>query len=313
MLTNSNVSKTASTEEYVDIKKFIGVGSVSIKAINPNNAKLREFGWVVPEDAAEPVYAYNKEQKTGGRVRFLVRLEELEGKPVVAMDFWIRPEIRMSGREGDSERKCQIIDSYGRSAFATKAEFTAHKIPQYTNGPAQIASNYKPCHAGEAELVQFLIKFLNITPLQRFDRNKNEWIDNKMPGELTIDHWDKLCAGDATEIAEYVSAQPDNKVKVIFGVRTNDDNRSYQTFLSSLFLGNGAFTDRESGVYNNAQKEINRFLDRQNPESSTTFDFSALPVHEWTVSSSQTVEDNSEEDAPDFDSPVTDDGEDLPF
>jgi len=318
MLTNSNVSRTASAEEYVDIKKYVGVGSVSIVAINPDNAKLRGFGWNIAEDAPEPTYAYNKQENASGRVRFLVKLEELESKPVVAMDFWIRPEIRMTGKEGDAERKCQVIDSYGRSAFATKAEFTAHKIPQYSNGPAQISSNYKPCHIGEAELVQFLMKFLNITPLQRFDRVNNKWIDNKQPGELTIDHWDKLCAGDVSEIAEYVAFQPENKVKVIFGVRSNNDNRSYQTFLSTLFLGNGAFVDKTSGVYNNAQKEINRYMDRLNPESQFTYVFSALPVHEWAITATETVEDNSQEDIPqtdepDFDAPAVDMGDDLPF
>lgn len=316
MLTNSNVSKVASTEEYVDIKKYVGVGSVSIVAINPNNAKLREFGWSIADDAAEPSYAFNKEQNASGRVRFLVRLEELEAKPVVAMDFFIRPEIRMTGKEGDPERKCQILDSYGNSAYATKAEFTSHKIPQYANGPAKIASNYKACHIGEADLVQFLIKFLNITPLQRFDRVKNVWVDNKNPGELTIDAWDKLCAGDISEIAEYIACRPDNRVKVIFGVRSTEDNRSYQTFLSTMFLGNGAFTDKTTGVYSNAQKEIDRYMDRLRPDSPVTYSFSASPVKEWTVTASASVEvaDNSDEDMPDFESPSPVDDEDtFPF
>ena len=322
MLTNSNVSKVASAEEYVDIKKYIGVGSVSIVAINPNNAKLKEFGWTIPDGAAEPSYAYNKEQNVSGRIRFLVRLEELEAKPVVAMDFFIRPEIRMTSKEGDPERKCQILDSYGNSAYATKAEFTSHKIPQYANGPAKIASNYKACHIGEAELVQFLMKFLNITPLQKFDRVKNEWVDNKNPGELTIDHWDKLCAGNASEIAEYVACRPDNRVKVIFGVRSNEDNRSWQTFLSTLFLGNGAFTDKTTGLYSNAQTAIDKYMDRLNPESPTTFSFSASPVHEWVITASSPAESTddsvevagADEDMPDFDAPaVEDDESSLPF
>ena len=316
MLTNSNVSKVASTEEYVDIKKYVGVGSVSIVAINPNNAKLREFQWVIPEGAEEPKYAFNKEQNTSGRIRFLVRLEEVESKPVVAMDFFIRPEARMTGKEGDAERKCQVIDSYGRTAYATKSEFTSHSIPQYANGPAQIASNYKAAHIGEAELVQFLMKFLNITPLQRFDRIRNQWVENKNPGELTIDHWDKLCAGDVTEIANYISFQPDNKVKVIFGVRSTDDNRSYQTFLSSLFLGNGAFTDKATGIYANAQKEIDKYMDRLNPDSPVTYTFSALPVREWTVAATQVTENTSDDadddDMPDFNAPAIDE-DNLPF
>lgn len=312
MISNSNVSKTAPTEEYVDIKKYIGVSSVSIVAINPNNEKLRKFGWVIPDDAKEPEYAYNKAENTSGRVRFLVQLQEPEDKPVIAMDFWIRPEVRITGKEGDAVRKCQVIDSFGRTAFATKEEFKAHKIPQYSKGPAQIASNYKACHVGEAELVQFLMKFLNVTPLQRFDRVKNAWVDNKAPGELTIDNWDKLCEGDCTEIAEYISLQENNRVKVIFGVRSTDENRNYQTFLSTLFLGNGAFADKTTGLYTNAQKEIDKYMERMNPDSGITVSFSAAPVRQWQVTATESVSDNSDEDMPDFDN-APDDEDGLPF
>lgn len=312
MITNSNVSKISSSEEYVDIKKYVGVGSISIVAINPNNAKLREFGWTIPEGTQEPVYACNKAENKPGRVRFLVQLQDPDDKPVLALDFWIRPDARITGKEGDAVRKCQVIDSFGRTAFATKEELKAHKIPQYKNGPAQIAANYKPCHSGEADLVQFLMKFLNVTPLQRFDRAKNMWIDNKAPGELTIDHWDKLCNGDVSELAEYVSLRPDNRVKVIFGVKTTDENRNYQTFMSSMFLGNGAFVSKTSGVYDNAQKEIDRFLDSVNPDSPVSYTYSAAPVRVWEITASQTVEDNSDEDMPDFENAI-DDEDSLPF
>ena len=43
MITNTNTSKQPT--EIIDIQKFIGVASVKIMAINPDNAKLRALGW----------------------------------------------------------------------------------------------------------------------------------------------------------------------------------------------------------------------------------------------------------------------------
>ena len=309
MVDNYNASKTAPSGEIIDIKKYIGVASVSVLAINPNNEKLRKYGWSIPQDADEPTYVtVNNEGKKSARVRFLVQIQDLDDKPIVAMDFWIRPDVVIN----KEKTKAQIIDSFGRTAWGTQAEVKAHKIPQYASGPAQISTDYKMCHVGEDALVAFLMKLLNITPMSIFNRAKNAFEPTKNPGHLTIDHWDKLCTGDITELAEYVALQPDNKVKVIFGIRTTDENKTYQTFLSTSFIGNGAFTDRNTGEYAAARKAIDRYFENRD---SSNYSFSASPVKEWGVTATD-VKDNSEvEDLPAFDSPeyTRTDVSDLPF
>lgn len=292
MITNYNATKNAPSGDYVDIKKYIGVGSVKVLAVNPDNATLRKYGWSVPEEADEPSYVtVNSEGKKSARVRFLVQVQDLDEKPIVPLDFWISPELQIT-QAGD---KCKIIDSFGRTAYATKEELKAKAIPQYSNGPASISKAYKACHRGEEELVTFLRKYLNVTPFQTIVNGK--WVLSNTPGELTIDKWSNLCTGDVSEIEQYLSYQPDNRVKVIFGIRNTDDNKSYQTFIKDYFIGNGSSVDRSTGEYSAARKQLDK-LDERYPDSNDVY--SALPIRQYEITES-TVSDNSAEE------------DDLPF
>lgn len=320
MIENVNASKMPSNGEYVDVKKYIGVASVNVLAINPNNEKLRKYGWSIAEDADEPSYVTTHTDEKGkvtksARVRFLVQIQDLEDKPVISLDFWCRPEI-MSSTEKKNDAgeitkpaKWKIIDSYGRTAWGTKDECKAHKIPVYSSGQeANISTPYKPCHPGEEELVQFLFKYLNITPLQVFDRTKGVWLPSKNPGRLTIDDWGNICDGHIKELAEYIALQPDNRVKVILGVRTTDDNKTYQTFLNTAYIGNGALPDKNTGEYNTARKTIDKFFEGR---TDSPYSFSAFPVKEWKETATS-VKDNSDDlfEGPSVSADVEDD---LPF
>lgn len=296
MITGNNNSKNSSNADFVDIRKYIGVASISVLALNPNNAKLRSYGWQIPEGADEPKYqTVDSEGRKSARLRMLVQIQDLDEKPVIALDYWVRPDVMFN----KDKTKCKVIDSFGRTAYGTKAEVQNHQVPQYSNGPANISSDYKPCHSGEEEIVLFLMKFLNVTPLQIFDRTKNNWIPTKNPGRVTIDNWANLCNGNVSEIASAIALQPDNRVKVILGIRTTDDNKSYQTFLPTTYIGNGAIPDRSTGEYASARKAIDKWHEGH---TVANVEFSAAPVKEWNVSATE-VKDNANEDMPDFSSP----------
>lgn len=306
MIENFNATKNSSSENYVETKKYIGVASINVLGVNPSNNMLRMYGWQIPEDAEEPKYVTtNNEGKKSARVRFLVQIQDLSDKPVIALDFWIRPDIQFN----KDQTKCQVIDSYGRTAYATKAEVQSHSIPQYSNGPAQIASDYKPAHVGEEALIAFIMKYLNVTPLKTFIKASNTWVDSKNPGRLTIDRWNDLCNGNVNEVKEYLKLQPENRVKVILGIRTTDDNKSFQTFLSSTFISNGARVDITTGEYSSARKAIDRWAEYHSGSS-----FSAEPVKEWSQSATEVV-DNSSSDMPNFNDPAytAEVEDDLPF
>lgn len=308
MIENVNASKNPSTGEFVDIRKYIGVASVNVLAINPNNEKLRKYGWTIPEDAKEPEYLVTTERDgksiTNARVRFLVQIQDLQEKPVVSLDFWCRPELAVN-RDGT---KCKIIDAYGRTAWGTKEEIQSRRVPQYASGPANISTPYKPCHQGEEELVSFLFKYLNITPLQVYDRNKQTWVATKDPGRLTIDDWSAICSGNIQELARYLSLQPENRVKVVLGVRNTDDNRTYQTFLNTGYISNGSSPDHNTGEYIGARRLIDKYFKNR---SESPYSFSAEPVREWRETSTE-VTDNSGTMFDDEGNFVADD-DDLPF
>lgn len=289
MISNTNASKEPSNVEYVDVHKYVGVASINIVAVNPNNDKLRKYGWNIPEEADEPNYVHTVERDgkivKSARVRFLAQIQDLDDKPIVPMDFWCRQELCVN-RDGS---KCKVIDTFGRTAWATKEDVQAHRVPQYSNGPANISYPYRPCHVGEEELVSFLMKYLNVTPFQIFDRKKNGYVNSTNPGRLTIDSWESLCSGDAKEIREMLALQPENKVKVILGIRSTDDNKSYQTFLNSGFLGNSNRIDVATGEYSFAKRIIDKWKEGKD---DTMYSFSAFPVKEWKETSTE-VSDNA--------------------
>lgn len=322
MITGNNNSKPAASGEFIDVKKYVGVASVKVLAVNPKNSTLRKYGWTIDESADEPKYIFTADDGTQStRVRFLVEIQDIEPKPVISLDFWIRDGFVIGKKTG----KCRVIDSFGRVAWATKDEAKAHKIPQYTSGPAEIANDYKGCHPGQDKLIAFLFKYLNVTPFMKYDKNKQEWVREKNPGQLTIDNWKNLVAGDMTEVMEFLSLEPDNCVKVVLGVKTTEENRTYQTFLDDCdgtrttpYIGNNVRPDKTTGEYSQARKRIDAFY--KDHTNSSNVIFSALPVKEWSESATS-VEDNSgkmfDADgnyiADDDDLPVGDANDDLPF
>lgn len=277
MIENANASRNPG--EFFDVKRYVGVASVNILAINPNNEKLRKYGWNIPADADEPTYIVNRKDQNGNdvkaaRICFLVQIQDLDEKPIIMLNFFVQTGMMVS----KDNLKCKIIDQYGRTAWATKEEIKSGSIPIYKTGnAANICFPYKPCHRGEEELINFLFKYLNITPFNFFDGASNAWKQSVNPGKLTIDDWDALCSANVKEIAGYVALQPENRVKVILGLHINDENKSYQSFLSDGYIGNAA-TIGTDGEYITAKKLITRFYESHDADH---YLYEAKPVHEW--------------------------------
>ena len=305
MVTGTNESKSGAVNFAVFPKENVeGVASIKVVAINPTNAKLRNLGWDVPEDAEEQKYIFEGVGKDNRpykftRIRIMAQIQDLRTKPIIPMDFNITEGLQVTR---DNE-KCQIIDAFGRTAWATKEEYKNHLIPTYKAGTkADISPDYKGCHGGQERLVKFLFKLLNVTPLQVFNKNLNKFVPSETPGQLTIDSWTDLCAGNVEELKELVAKRPDNCVKVCFGTETTADNKIYQVFMDTFF-GNGNLPNRQTGEYDAARKAIDKFFEG-NPNSNKRF--SAFPVQVISMSA-DTVEDGMNG------SPATDDDSDLPF
>lgn len=247
----------------VDFPKYVGVATCKIVAVNPNNAVLKTLGWNIKDDAEEPNYVSDKTMDDGTikrttKVRFMVKILDLEDTPIIPLDFFIGPEVKTS-RDG----KVNVIDRFGQDAWGYPEVVNAKQKIYYTSRqtgsqiPAIIDNKYEPCHRGELQLVKFLMKFLAMQPLQYKDRKTGEWVKSPNPGSLTIDNWRGLVNGDFREIRGYVQSQKDNLIKVVLGVENNGD-KSYQSFYKEKFLSPAQFDS--NGVYTNLTEELKTYM-----------------------------------------------------
>lgn len=268
--------------EGAKVVRYTGVASVFVKAINPTKEQLEKFYGREIENAPE----YMGEIDVNGtkvpqvRLDFMVmadpeKYKDGEGNPIdfkTRVSLFIRKEFRLS-----SAGKYQVIDKYGRTAWATEAEIAAKQIPVYSNGkPANIDAGYRKAYHGEEELIKFLIAYLNIPSCQKYVNG--EWVmleASKLADcEANLEHIDDYFKGNFKELNDIIALQPNNKVKVLFGVRNTDDGKQYQTAYTRMFLKNSV-TD-----YSKIDKDLK---EAKNNGAMPTSEFEVSDLHEYVV------------------------------
>ena len=143
-------------------KMYKGMAAFNIVAVNPTKAELEALTGRELEN--EPEYVgktdEGKEQvrvvfygKTAPDAKLNNGIEML-----IPISFMLTKDYRV----GQTSGKYQIIDKFGRTAWATKEEVQSKAIPQYTSGPANISADYRLAWQGEEFLTDFLIQWLYI-------------------------------------------------------------------------------------------------------------------------------------------------------
>ena len=282
-------SGTKSAEEGVSsLKRGIGVASVSILGVNPNKAQLESFYNTTIEN--EPNYlgeveVDGKKVKTA-RLDFIVKVAEgkyknADGSDITSLvnriTFFIRNEYRFNR----DKTKVQIIDKYGRTAWATVEEAKNHEIPTVANGnKARIDSGYRPAYVGAEELTNFFKAYLCIPSVEKWNNSQVVGlIDNPTEAEARLENIQNYFNGNISEISSVVAKQPENKVKALFGIKTTSDNKKYQDVFTKMFLKNGT-TDysrldaavkaaQNAGAYPNTVFEVSDF--HEYVETPTSF------------------------------------------
>lgn len=285
--------------EGAQIKRYWGVAPVYVLGVNPSKSELEKFYNTTLEN--EPEYLseidVNGQKVKSVRLDFVVKTdaEKCNGIELTTkVSFFLRNQARVSSTSG----KIQVIDKYGRTAWASPEEFKAHSIPQYSNGPANIDADYRAAFVGEEELTNFLIAYLNIPSPMKYNRNENKWymVDNPQDSEARLENIANYFKGDFSEIKAIAGLQPNNKVKVLFGIRTTDDNKQYQAVYSQMFLKNN-ITD-----YSRLAKDVE---DRKANGSYPTTEFKVDTLQEYSVEATSFDKDSDdEEDMPDFGGPT---------
>ena len=224
------------------VKRYTGVAPVSILAVNPDKAELEKLYNTQlendPEYLGEVEVGEDKHKVQNVRLDFIVKTDAekcggIEFTTKVA--FFLRKEYRYNR----DQTKVQVIDKYGRTAWVTIEQAKAHEIPVYSNGqPANIDKDYRPAYHGEEDLTNFLKAYLNIPNVMKYVNEKWVMVDKPEECEARLEKIADYFKGDFSELRSAIQLQPNNKVKVLFGVRTTDDNKQYQAVYNQMFLKN---------------------------------------------------------------------------
>ena len=276
------VSKGQVSTEGASRKLYIGVGSSYILAVNPTKEGLEKL-YERPIEK-EPEYIgsveVNGNQVPQVRLDFICKPDpekylDANNQPVNAL-IHMTMFLRKSYRYGSNSGKYQIIDKYGRTAWATKEDIEAKRIPVYSNGkPANISQDYTLAYEGLEDLTKLIRAYLNIPTVEKWENGQvTGLIDNPADAEVMPDHIEDYFKGDFTEIREIFGYQPNNKVKIAYGVRTTDDNKQYQAAYTRMFLKNNMTN------YSKLDAEIANA--KANGALSTT-EFECGELHEYTV------------------------------
>lgn len=304
------ISKGNASKEAQEFKRYIGVCPVFIKAVNPNKAEHEKLFNTTLEEA--PVYVQDKEDNDGNsykNVRISVVLQpDIEkigfDMPLVTMPLFITNQKQHGANSG----KYQVVDKYGRFAWATEAEISAKEIPTYSNGKkADISNDYRIAYVGEEDLTNFIRVFLCIPSITKWDNNEKCMVPNTdvKPEEcecrLDIETFEKFFKGDFSDIKDILGFQPTNKVKVCLGVRTDANGKLFQSVYTKKFISNAA--TNYSSLDKALQADI-AYATTHNKALST--EYSAKAVHEYSVTPTTFTASESSEVTPSSDMPFDD-------
>lgn len=309
------IARGNESKEAQEFKRYTGVAPVFIKAVNPDKKEHEALFNTTLEEAPKYVNDVKDQDENvickGARIQlvFMPDTEKIGFEmPLITMALFLQDRPKVGATSG----KTQVIDKYGRTAWATDEELAAHAIPVYKNGPADIDKDYRPAYVGEEELMEFVKAYLCIPNVTTWDAENRKMVPNTKVKpeecECRFDNLDKVFKGDFSEIKGALGFQPTNKVKVLLGVRTDvETGKLYQAVYTRKFLRNA------SNNYSSLDKEVQEMI-KNAAENGRTLntEYDVVPVHEYAVAAT-TFQPTSETAAPSEDVPFPEATNEVPW
>lgn len=270
--------KTQASKEAGEgsFKRYVGVGSTFVKGVQPTKKELDEFFGF--ESQAEPEYVKDGENGKEAHITFLLQVDSNVHKDI---DLKARAmfTLRQAPDYNRDETKVRVIDQYGNYTWVNVEDAKAGKAILLANGnPAKIDTKYRMACVGECDLVAFLKKYLCVG--DAFNYVNGVWVkkDNADECVFGLEHIKDYFKGDFSELKEALALQPNNKVKMLYGVRTNDEGKQYQVVCTrgELILYNGANVNALTRL----EKDLANA--KQNGAYQNT-DYRVCELQEWTV------------------------------
>lgn len=251
-------SKGKESINIAPAKKYIGIGAVNVVALNPTKEELEALrGFPIDRE----ISYLSKMQSDDGREVETIRLDiytkttedeinMVDGKQVninVPLTIYLRNQ-KVYGR---TSGKYQVVDKYGRFAWLDKETLEAHTVP----ANIRLDAGYRQAYYGEEDLTKFCKALIGVEEMGYVDKD-GQYHANPNPEECKarLDHIADYFNGDLSELKNIFALQPNNKCKVMFGVKEDAaKNRSYQVIYPHHFLkfGNNKYSSMEKNLDNN--------------------------------------------------------------
>lgn len=291
------IGKSNESKEAVEFKKYIGIGSSHVLAVNPSKAELDK---IYGTDMPEPEYVVDGDNGKEARITFIVKTDAESCGGIEAINR-VMFTLRNTPAYNKDQTKVQVIDDYGNASWASVEDAKAgNKLMSSTGKELKIASKYRMACNGEADLVAFLKTYLCVD--DAFNYVNGSWVlkDNASDYLFSLEHIKDYFKGDFSELRQAIALQPNNKIKLLYGVRTTDDGKQYQAIATRerLMLRNSA----GSKMYERVAKEL-MAIKQSGGYANTEFkvqDLAEYSVEATDLSSTPAASSNSgsEDDLP---------------
>ena len=290
------IGKTQQSKEAGEsgFKRYVGLGSSFVLAVNPKKDKLDELmGY---ESKNEPEYIKEGENGKEAYVNFIVRTDP-ETNNGIEITNRLMFTLRQVPAYSKDQTKVQVIDKYGNHTWMNTEDAKAGKPAMRSDGnPNKLDVKYRMACVGECDLIDFLKAYLCVP--DAFNYVNGTWVKKENADDFVfaLEHIKDYFNGNFSELADAIAIQPNNKVKLLYGVQTKDDGKQYQAIASrgDLILPNNA------GMKLISRLEKNLANAKQNGAYSNT-DYRIQELQEYTVEPTN-LEKPSDSDLP-FDAP----------
>lgn len=238
--------------------KYIGATLAHLEAINPSQEELSKLlgrDAAVPQSYSSEVDVANIDGSTKKGKQVLLNFwfsvpnpetgEDVPEKLFVNHTVFLKGGVKLNG----DKTKIQIVDPYGRFAWATIEEFKGNVVPQYKDKktgmmiPAGISKTYRAALDGEESLIAVVKALLGLNqPIEKVGNSFRNLTDEELaqradefacgfePEEIR-----RILDGHIGTIREAVNDR--NEVKIFLGV-SHKQNGDYQTTYRTVFKKN---------------------------------------------------------------------------
>lgn len=271
--------KTQNSENNTPaFKRYVGLANTRILAINPTKAELEKiYGREITND---PQYIATTDDGKIARVTFIVETVPEDNNNISTINRLVFTLHNTPAYSAD-KTTVQIIDDYGNSTRAN-AETIKNKGELPSNLKIDKAT-YRVAARGEADLTAFLKTFLGVPNVLKYKEGAWYVGANGADGLFKLENVKDYFNGDFSEIKQAVAVQENNKVKLLYGVKSAN-NKAYQEICTNqdfIFPHWVKFgVKRYEEILNKAASNL---LSCKTRGMYANVDYKICPLQEWSL------------------------------